>query len=398
MGTFMGFRRQDGRVGIRNYIAVIPSVFCANYTAQIIAEQLDGAVALRHPVGCGQVGYDFELTARTLIAMGCHPNVGAVIVVGLGCERFSPDELYEGIWRTGKPAARFVIQEEGGTENTIKRAVEKGREFEKTIKACKRDVCSISELTIALKCGGTDATSGLAANPSVGEVSDRVIAQGGSAILSELNELLGTEDILVKRAVNSQVGDKIYAAVKEIESVLRNGCDLRYPGRNELISPGNFAGGVSSIVEKALGGVHKSGSSPIVDVLQYAEPPEEGKKGLFLMDYESHDGEVVTGMIGCGAQVVLFTTGRGNPTGHPLAPVIKITGNDYTYENMKDNFDYNAGAIITKGVPVEETGNELYELTMQVINGERLTSAERVGADELFCIARRQGGISCWNV
>ena len=393
MDRFMGFRRQDGRVGVRNCIAVIPSVFCANHTAKIIAEQLEGAVVLRHPVGCGQVGYDFELTARTLIAMGCHPNVGAVIVVGLGCERFSPDELYEGIKNTGKLVAKFVIQEEGGTENTIKRAVAKGKEFEKMLKGYQREECSFSELVIALKCGGTDATSGLAANPSVGEVSDRVIAQGGSAILSELNELLGTEDILAKRAVSSQVGDKIYAAVSEIEGVLKNGCDLRFPGRNELISPGNFAGGVSSIVEKALGGVHKSGSSPIVDVLQYAEPPKEGKKGLFLMDYESHDGEVVTGMIGCGAQVVLFTTGRGNPTGHPLAPVIKITGNDYTYENMKDNFDFNAGSIITKGISVEESGKELYDLTLQIINGEKLTKAEQIGADELFCIARRQGGI-----
>ena len=390
--TFMGFRRKDGRIGVRNYIAVIPSVFCANHTAQAIAERLEGAVALCHPVGCGQVGFDFELTARTLIAMGRHPNVAAVIVVGLGCERFSPKELYEAILESGKPVAKFVIQEEGGTENTIRRAVEKGKEFEKIVKGYKREVCPVSELMIALKCGGTDATSGLAANPSVGEVSDTVVSQGGSAILSELNELLGTEDILAKRAISPEVERKIYAAVSEIEEVLRRGCDLRYPGRNELISPGNFEGGVSSIVEKALGGVHKSGTSPIIDVLQYAQPPQSGEKGLFLMDYESHDGEVVTGMLGCGAQIVLFTTGRGNPTGHPIAPVIKVTGNDFTYEHMKDNFDFNAGGIISQGASIKEKGRELYDMMLRVANGE-LTSAEKIGADELFCIARRQGGI-----
>ncbi|MDY3867908.1 MAG: UxaA family hydrolase, partial [Pyramidobacter sp.] len=322
--TFNGYRRSDGTVGVRNHLAVIPSVFCANKTAEKIAAQLPGAVALRHAVGCSQVGLDLELTARTLKAMGTHPNVGAVIIVGLGCERFPPRELEAAVKKSGRPAACFIIQEEGGVSNTVTHAVEAGRELQKQLDVMERVPCPLSDLMVGTKCGGTDATSGLAANPAVGEMADLLTAQGGSAILSELNELLGTEHILARRAVSKQVADKVYSAIYEIEDVLRSGLDMSLGAkRNQLISPGNADGGVSSIVEKALGGVHKSGTSPLVDVIDYATPPEKGAHGLFLMKYESHDGEVVTGMVGCGAQIVAFTTGRGTPAGHPLAPVIK---------------------------------------------------------------------------
>ena len=385
---FMGYKRPNGTVGIRNFVAILPSVFCANSTVEAIADQVEGTVALRHPVGCTQVGLDFEITARTLIAMGNHPNVAAVVVVGLGCERFKPEELYQGIKASGKPVVKFVIQDEGGTTNTIAKCVAAAKEFVKQASEMKRVECDLSELMVGTKCGGTDATSGLAANPAVGEACDLLIAQGGSAILSELNELISTEGMLARRAVNEEVAKKVYAAVYEIEEVLRSGIDERFPGRNELISPGNFTGGVSTIVEKALGGVHKSGTSPIVDVIDYSVTPEAGKKGLFLMKYESQDGEVVTGMIGCGAQIVAFTTGRGNPTGFPFVPVIKITGNPITYESMKENFDFYAGDIISEGVPVEEKGKQLLEMFIRVANGE-LTTAEKINGDELFVIARR---------
>ena len=385
---FMGYRRANGSVGIRNFVAIIPSVFCANSTVEAIAKQVEGTVALRHPVGCTQIGLDFEITARTLIAMGNHPNVAAVVVVGLGCERFKPEELYEGIRASGKPVVKFVIQEEGGTTNTIAKGVAAAHEFVRMAAGLKRVECDLSELMVATKCGGTDATSGLATNPAVGAACDLITSQGGSAILSELNELLSTEDMLARRAVNEEVAKKVYEAVYEIEDVLRKRIDLRFPGRNELISPGNFVGGVTTIVEKALGGVHKSGTSPIVDVLDYAVPPQQGQKGLFLMKYESQDGEVVTGMIGCGAQLVAFTTGRGNPTGFPFVPVIKITGNQYTYEKMKENFDFYAGDIISDGVSVEEKGKQLLDMIIRVANGE-LTTAEKIGGNELFVIARR---------
>ena len=297
--TFMGYPRPDGRVGVRNYLAIIPSVFCANTTAEKVAALVPGAVPMIHAVGCAQVGMDLELTARTLTAMACHPNVGAAVVISLGCERFDPQEMVEAARAAGKPLALFVIQEEGGTTNTIARAAAKAREFKAMLDRMERVPCPLSALLLGTKCGGTDATSGLAANPAVGSLADRVVAEGGSAILSELNELLGTEDILARRAANPQVARKIYDAIYGIEDVLRSGIDPDLPAkRNHLISRGNFAGGVSSIVEKALGGVHKSGTSPIVDVIEYACPPPAGEHGLFLMNYESHDGEVVTGMIG----------------------------------------------------------------------------------------------------
>ena len=387
---FMGYQRADGRIGIRNHIAIIPSVFCANNVAENIARQVEGTVALRHPVGCSQVGFDLELTARTLIAMGNHPNVAAVVVIGLGCERFKPTELYEAVKKTGKPVEMLVIQEEGGSSRTIAKGVEIARRFVQQEADRPRIECDISELTIAVKCGGTDATSGLAANPVVGAMSDLLVAQGGSTILSELNELIGTEDMLAGRAINPEISAKVYAAIYGIEDKLRSGCDERYAGRNELISPGNYDGGVSNIVEKALGGVYKGGTAPVTDVLEYAIPPCPDQKGLFLMNYESHDGEVVTGMIGCGAQLVAFTSGRGTPAGFPLAPVIKLTGNSFMFEKMNENFDFNTGDIISGEATIQEKGQQLFEMVMAVANGQP-TAAEKLSSYELFCVARALG-------
>lgn len=388
---FMGYKRPDGRVGVRNYFVIIPSVFCSNKTVERIAAAVPGAVALRHPLGCAQVGLDLEITARTLKAMGTHPNVGGALVIGLGCERFPSEELYQAVLASGRPAAHLIIQEEGGTTPTIQKGIESAREIKAKVDALRREPCDLSSLMIATKCGGTDATSGLAANPAVGELADRLVAEGGSAILSELNELLGTEDMLARRAASPEVADKIYRAIGEVEALLRNGRDISLSeNRNELISPGNFAGGVSSVVEKALGGVHKSGTSPIIDVLEYSTPPKRDQHGLFLMNYESHDGEVVTGMIGCGTQMVAFTTGRGNPTGHPLAPVIKVTGNYKTYSHMRENFDFDASPIIQSGESVKDAGSRLFDLMLRIAEGEE-SAAERIGGDELFCIGRRHG-------
>lgn len=374
---------------MRNHIAVIPSVFCAAKTAEKIAKRIDGGVVLRHPVGCGQVGLDFEFTARTLTAMGNHRNVAAVVVVGLGCERFKAAELYEGIKKTGKPVGMTVIQDEGGTNATIEKAVRIGQEFARQERDRAREKCDISELTVALKCGGSDATSGLSANPVLGAMSDLLVMKhGGSTILTALNELLSTEDMLAARAVNKEVADKVYASVYEFEERLRSHCDDRFPGRNALMSPGNFTGGISSIVEKALGGYEKGGTAPLADVLEYSLPPANGQRGFFLMNSDSHDGECVTGMIGCGAQIVAFTSGRGNPTGFPIAPVIKVTGNESTFNKMRDNFDLDASPVLSSGVPLAKLGDDLFDLVVRVANGE-MTAAEQFSGDELFCIGRR---------
>ena len=390
--SFMGYRRPYGGVGTRNHLLILSNVFCANNAAEQINRALPGSVLIRHSIGCGQIGFDLELSARTLKSMAKHPNVGAVIIVGLGCERLKAKEIYDDVVnQTGKEARLFIIQDEGGIDKTVERAVREGKKMQEALSAEQRTPCDISELFITTKCGGTDSNSGLAANPVLGYASDCVVSMGGSSIISELNELIGTEDYLASRAIDDEVRNKIYSSMYSIEDFLKSCIEPKLPEfRNQLISPGNFDGGVSSIVEKALGGVHKCGSAPIVDVLDYALPPKDSKKGLFMMSYESVDGEVTTGMIGCGSQVVCFTTGRGNPTGHPIAPVIKITGNHEVYEKMKDDFDFDASPLIREGKSLQELGEELFSLIIKVANGE-LTSAERHHGNELFCMPRRHG-------
>lgn len=384
---FKGYRRPDGQVGVRNYIGIIPSVFCANRVARLIAQQVEGAVCLTHPLGCSQVGEDLEITARTLIAMGNHPNLAAVLIVGLGCERFTPDEFYRGLQKSKKPIDKVVIQEEGDSLRAIEKGVRIAKQWAQDISLQERAACDLSELIVAVKCGGTDATSGIAANPAVGVMSDQVVEQGGIVLFSEVTELLGAEHILAQRAVDASVAEKIVHTIAKTEEKLRAiGSDKRFSHRGALISTGNFDGGVSSVVEKALGGIYKSGTMPICGVVDYAEKPKPGA-GVYLMDSPGHDGEVVTGFVGAGAQVVVFTTGRGTPTGFPFVPVIKVTGNSFTYEKMKENIDVNAGPIITENIGIDAKGREIFGLLLQVASG-RKTKAEILGHDELFCITR----------
>lgn len=385
---FMGYKRPDGKVGVRNYIGVIPSVFCANRVAELIANQVDGAIFLKHPVGCSQVGEDLEISCRTLIAMGNHPNIAAVLVVGLGCERFTPDEFVEGVKESGKHVEKVVIQDEGDTLKAVEKGVRIVKTMAEEVQNMEKVECDVSDLIIGVKCGGTDATSGIAANPAVGMMSDMVVNNGGSIIFSEVSELLGTEHILSKRAVNEEVRQKVMNTILNMEEKLRRiGTDPKFAKRGALISTGNFDGGVSSVVEKALGGIYKSGNGKITNVLEYATCPEKDEKGVFLMDSPGHDGEVVTGMVGGGAQIIAFTSGRGTPTGFPFVPVIKITGNDKTFNKMKENIDINAGDIIEKEVTLEEKGTEIFEKVIKVADGKK-TKAEILKGDELFCITR----------
>ncbi len=384
---FKGYRRPDGQVGVRNYIGVIPSVFCANRVAQLIAEQVEDAICLKHPLGCGQVGEDLEITARTLIAMGNHPNLAAVLIVGLGCERFTAKEFYDNLKLSPKPVEKVVIQQEGDSLKTIEKGVRIIKPWAQEISGIEREICQLSDLIVGVKCGGTDATSGISANPSVGAMADLVVQNGGTILFSEINELLGAEHILAGRAVSQTVADQIYQTIYKWEDKLRcMGADKRFSHRGAIISTGNFEGGVSSVVEKALGNIHKSGSMPIQGVVGYAEKPRR-LGGVYLMDSPSHDGEVVTSFVGGGAQVIVFTTGRGTPAGFPFAPVIKVTGNTFTYEKMKENIDINAGTIIHEGASIEAVGKEILDLLLEVASGKKV-KAEILGHDELYCITR----------
>ncbi|MGG1596752.1 MULTISPECIES: UxaA family hydrolase [Paenibacillus] len=383
---FMGYWRKDGTVGVRNLIAIIPSVFCSAKVAERIAYQVPGSVYFRHPVGCSQVGEDLEITARTLIQIGRNPNFSGVVVVGLGCERFSPYELAEGIAPAQKMLETVVIQKEGDSLAAIQKGVKYARKMQQMASRQQREEADVSHLMIGLNCGGSDMTSGLVANPALGIASDMLVSQGGSSILAEITELLGTEHILARRAVNEQVAQEIKEIVsrteKKLERQTRESSNVK---RTHLISTGNYDGGLSSVVEKSLGSMKKSGNAPFSGTIQYAETPKV--KGLLLMDSPGHDGEVSTGQVAAGAQMIVFPTGRGTPTGFPGVPVLKITGNPKTYEKMKENIDINAGEVLLGKKTLQQMGEEIYREILEVASG-KMVKAEILGHDEQFCITR----------
>jgi altronate dehydratase large subunit len=383
---FMGYRRENGAFGVRNLIAIIPSVFCSAKVAQRIAQQIPGSVHFSHPVGCSQVGEDLEITAKTLIGIGRNPNFAGVVVVGLGCERFMPQELAEGIASTGKMLETVVIQDEGDSIKAIDTGVRYARKMQQAASLERRVEVDVSELMIGLNCGGSDTTSGLIANPALGIASDMLVAQGGSSILTELTELLGTEHILARRAVSEEVANDILRVIRDMEArLLRQTSNSSNEKRKHLISTGNYDGGLSSVVEKSLGGMKKSGNAQFVEVFKYGNAPT--RKGLLLLDGPGHDGEVTTGQAAAGAQIVCFPTGRGTPSGFPGVPVIKITGNPRTYERMMENMDINAGAVITGTRTLQQVGEEIYNEILAVASG-KLCKAEVLGHDEQFCITR----------
>ena len=384
---FMGFKRENDTYGVRNHIAIIPSVFCSAKVAERIAQNVPGALAFRHPVGCSQVGEDLEVTAKTLIGIGKNPNYAGVVVVGLGCERFMPQELAEGIAPTGKMLETVVIQHIGDTMKTIEIGTRYARKMQQAASLERRVKTPLSELMIGTNCGGSDMTSGLVANPALGIASDLLVAQGGSSILSELTELIGTEDLLAARAVSKEVAADIINAIRTMEARLKN--QTRHSSnskRKHLISTGNYEGGLSSVVEKSLGGMKKSGTTgKFTEVFKSGDAPTQ--KGLLLMDGPGHDGEVTTGEAAAGAQIVCFPTGRGTPSGFPGVPVIKITGNPRTYERMSENIDINTGKVLTGAATMEAVGREVYEEILAVASG-KLCKAEVLGHDEQFCITR----------
>ncbi len=366
----LGFVRPDGRVGIRNHIAVIPSSVCASEVAMRIASSVEGAVAIPNQHGCCQIGADLELTTDTLIGLGKNPNVAAVVVVGLGCEGVPTEKIAEEIAQTGKRVEYVIIQECGGTLKAEERGTSIAKQMVQEVAKLQREKVDISNLILAVECGGSDTTSGLASNPVAGYVSDKLIELGGTSMFSETTEIIGAEHLLAKRAVSKKVGDKLLEIVRRCEEKAKTmGVDMR----GGQPTPGNIEGGISTIEEKSLGCIYKGGTKPLQGVLEYAEAPTG--KGLYVMDTPGQDIESITGMTAGGAQIVIFTTGRGTPTGAPIAPVIKITGNPNTFAKMKENIDFNASAIIEGTETIKEVGEKLFSEMIEVANG-KLTKAE----------------------
>jgi altronate dehydratase large subunit len=378
MPNFAGYARADGTAGIRNHVAILPSVACANGVAAAIARAVPEAVPLFHGHGCARA-IELGLHIRALSNLGRHPNCAAVLIVGLGCEPIKADILYDAIAATGKPVQKLVIQDEGGSRKTTAKGIEIVKRMVADAAKLRREELPIDKIIMGLECGGSDAFSGITANPATGLASDWLVDKGGTVILTEDTEMIGTSHILARRACCPEVGDKIVKMVDEAEKLTH---DLLGPLAAYVIAPGNMDGGMSSIREKSLGCIVKAGSRPITQVLEYGEVPSQ--KGVTLMDAPGYDTESMAGVAAGGAQLMVFTTGRGNPLGFPIVPVIKVSSTSRLYEKMGDDMDINAGRVL-EGASLTEVGDELISLIKKVLSGE-LTKAEINHQDGIVCL------------
>jgi altronate dehydratase large subunit len=305
-----------------------------------------------------------------------NPNVGAVLLVGLGCEELTPALLTPELRRAGQRFEVMSIQEEGGTTSAITRGCELARRLVEAAAADRREPADISQLTVGVKCGGSDTLSGLTANPATGEMSDLLVAAGGTVILTEVPEMIGAEQVLAQRAADSEVRERIFRVVADMEAaILAMGVDVR----GSEPSPGNIAGGLTTLEEKSLGAVLKGGRSPIQEVVAYAQRPT--RKGLVVMDGPAQDAVCITGMLAAGAQIIVFTTGRGSPMGAAIAPVVKVATNSAMYRAMTDNMDLNAGEVLDGWTILQQMGRRILEEILVVASGG-LTRSEALGHHE----------------
>lgn len=378
MAEFWGYKREDGRVGIRNHVGVMSSVTCANSVVKKITEQVEGTLPIMHREGCAQIGVDYEQTVRTLVGLGTHPNLASLLVVGWGCENVLANELAAKIEELRNfPVEWFIVQDSGGLLKSIEKGSAIAQRMAREASTLRREPVNLSELVIALQCGGSDTTSGIAANPAVGVMSDMVVREGGSVILSETTEIIGAEHILAQRAVNEKVGNDLVRIVKRFEENAKNmGVDIR----GSQPTAGNIAMGLSSIEEKSLGAIMKAGTAPLQEVLEYSYRPT--KKGLLVMDTPGRDPESITGMFAAGAQTMVVTTGRGIPTGSMLVPTLKLTGNPKAQKVSEEIMDIDASVIVEGKKTIEQIGQELFEEVIAVASGKK-TKAEILGLDEL---------------
>ncbi|MEX2302474.1 MAG: altronate dehydratase family protein [Bryobacterales bacterium] len=390
--TFLGYPRADGRVGTRNYVAVIGASNCAAYATQKVeaafrnesfeGSGIDGVVCFPHGDGCGQAeGPDTQLLRETLEGLADHPNVAAAVMVGLGCEVNQVSYyLREGPNGNGAaPRRGFTLQESGGTRHAIADSVKAVRELIAEVGKAERVACPASALTAALECGGSDAFSGITANPAVGYFSDLLVKRGGTVCLAETTEVYGAEHLLTRRSVSREVGEKLLGKIEWYKRYV--GGFQGAPTFDSNPSPGNKAGGLTNIAEKSLGAVAKGGTSNLTGVYEFAE--RITSKGFVFMNTPGYDPTSVTGMAAGGCNVCLFTTGRGSCFGFPTIPVIKVASNSDTAHRMEEDMDINAGTIADGDEDIAAVGTRMYELVLEVASG-RKTFSEALGHREFI--------------
>lgn len=374
MNEITGYARRDGKFGIRNQVLVLPTVACVNGVINHISREVPEATCITHAHGCGRGSpRDTQILFRILAGMIYHPNVGAVVLIGLGCERANTKALLPFLEKVQKPIEIFNVQE-CGSKQTIKKGVAAARAMGAEISKQKREPFSWDKLLVAMECGGSDAMSGVTANVALGAVSDWLVEKGASVIFGENTEMIGTAHVLAKRAKNDEVAKRISAMIEQAEERTK---EIMGPLASWVISPGNMDGGMSTIAEKSMGCIFKGGSTTINQVVDYGEWPTE--KGLIIQDGPGYDGDSMAGLAASGAQLMFFSTGRGTPAGFPAVPVIKVASNSQVYQRMIDDIDINAGALI-EGKTLLALRTEMIAYMTQVINGKK-TKAEENGMD-----------------
>ncbi|MGB1390092.1 MAG: UxaA family hydrolase [Paracoccaceae bacterium] len=398
---FMGYRRASGRVGTRNFIAVLTSVNCSATAARMIAAHftpdllanypnVDGVVAFVHGTGCGMAGQGsdgFEALQRVMWGYARHPNIGGVLMAGLGCEMNQIDWLVEAYGLTPGPLFQSMnIQDVGGLRKTVDLGIAKIEAMLPLVNDVQREPCPASELMVALQCGGSDAWSGITANPAVGHACDLLVAQGGTGVLAETPEIYGAEHLLTARAVDDEVGGRLVDLIRWWED---------YTARNKGSmdnnpSPGNKKGGLTTILEKSLGAAAKGGTTPLTGVYKYAEPVRA--RGFTFMDSPGYDPASVTGQIASGCNLVVFTTGRGSAFGSKPAPTVKVATNSEMFGRMTDDMDIDSGRVLSAGASVEEVGREIYDMWLRVASGEE-TKSEAQGLGDYEFVPWQIGAV-----
>ncbi|MEE8323177.1 MAG: UxaA family hydrolase [Candidatus Bathyarchaeia archaeon] len=370
-----GYSRINGKMGARNHVAIIPTAGCVNDFIRKIEQNVPGTVPILHHQGCAQLKPDLEQVTQILIGLGINPNVTGVLVVSLGCESIVPQEVVDGIASSGKPVSLLSLQEEGGYTKALQKGIDVASKMCVEANTQERKPFSLEDLVLGIKCGASDTTSGLVANPVIGVVVDRVIDAGGTVIFGETTEIIGAEHILAKRAVNQRVSKRVYEIVERMEAKAKAlGVDMR----GSQPTGGNIRGGLTSIEEKSLGAIVKGGSRPLQGVLEYGERPIG--KGLYFMDSPGMEIVYLTGPAAGGVQALLFSTGLGAPQGFPLYPVIKVCGNERTSNHLAEHIDVDVSPVLRDEETLAEAGDRLFTELVQVVSGKK-TNAETLGFD-----------------